>query len=142
MVERLQELMHHKQLSSTQFADTVEVPRAVISHILSGRNKPSLEVVTKVASAFPEVSLGWLLLGEGDMLNPLAAPVAPASKSKSEEVLPSQAKLEMPPAVEQQDKVQSTNSISSPAQLADQHEKTIEQIVIFYNDKSFTAYKP
>ena len=142
MVERFQELMHHQGLSSTQFADTVEVPRAVISHILSGRNKPSLEVVTKVASAFPEVSLGWLLLGEGDMLKPLAAPVASEKKIKIEEVPPSKVTPETPPVVVQQDKVLSANNIPNHAQPAGQQEKSIEQIVIFYSDKSFTAYKP
>lgn len=68
MVTRIRELLEARQLSPTQFADLIGVGRPVISHILSERNKPSLEVVQKVISAFPEVSLPWLLSGIGTML--------------------------------------------------------------------------
>ncbi|RZJ85809.1 MAG: XRE family transcriptional regulator, partial [Hymenobacter sp.] len=79
MVTRIRELLEARQLSPTQFADLIGVGRPVISHILSERNKPSLEVVQKVISAFPEVSLPWLLSGIGSMLAiapPVAAPAA------------------------------------------------------------------
>jgi hypothetical protein len=51
-----------------------------VSHILSGRNKASLEVVQRIISAFPEVALPWLLNGTGPMLAamPIPAPVAPS----------------------------------------------------------------
>lgn len=68
MVDRIRELLNARQLTPTQFADTIQVSRPVISHILSGRNKPSLEVVQKIVAAFPEVSLVWLLNGTGTML--------------------------------------------------------------------------
>lgn len=68
MVDRIRELLSARQLTPTQFADTIQVSRPVISHILSGRNKPSLEVVQKIVAAFPEVSLVWLLNGTGTML--------------------------------------------------------------------------
>lgn len=68
MVDRIRQLLTTRQLSSTQFADTIGIGRPVASHILSGRNKPSLEVVQKIISAFPELSLPWLLNGNGPML--------------------------------------------------------------------------
>lgn len=68
MITRIRELLEIRQLSPTQFADLIGVGRPVISHILSERNKPSLEVVQKVISAFPEVSIPWLLSGTGPML--------------------------------------------------------------------------
>jgi DNA-binding XRE family transcriptional regulator len=68
MVSRIRELLEIRQLSPTQFADLIGVGRPVVSHILSERNKPSLEVVQKVISAFPDVSLTWLLSGSGPML--------------------------------------------------------------------------
>lgn len=128
--------MEYKGLSSSQFADGVEVPRAVISHILSGRNKPSLEVVTKIVAAFPDVSIRWMLLGEGDMLKPLAAAIAPdlkATDAKPAQLTTVDQTTEQPGET---GKVQNVaNSHAAP-------EKTIEQIVVFYSDKTFIAYKP
>jgi transcriptional regulator with XRE-family HTH domain len=68
MVTRIRKLLEQKQLTPTQFADLIGVGRPVMSHILSERNKPSLEVVQRIISAFPELSLPWLLSGTGEML--------------------------------------------------------------------------
>ncbi|WP_375437188.1 helix-turn-helix domain-containing protein [uncultured Hymenobacter sp.] len=67
MVDRIREILSVRQLTPTQFADTIGVARPIISHILSGRNKPSLEVVQKIIAAFPDLSLLWLLSGAGAM---------------------------------------------------------------------------
>jgi DNA-binding XRE family transcriptional regulator len=67
MITRIRELLETRQLTPTQFADLIGVGRPVISHILSERNKPSLEVVQKIIGAFPDVSLPWLLTGTGSM---------------------------------------------------------------------------
>ncbi|MBT9394651.1 helix-turn-helix domain-containing protein [Hymenobacter sp. NST-14] len=79
MLERIRELLAQRELSSTQFADAIGVSRPVVSHILSGRNKPSLEVVQKIVAAYPDLSLAWLLSGTG----PMTAPVAPVTVSAS-----------------------------------------------------------
>lgn len=78
-------LLTARQLSPTQFADTIGVSRPIVSHILSGRNKPSLEVVQKIVGAFPDLSLRWLLNGEGPMLaaHSPAEPVAAPSRGRS-----------------------------------------------------------
>lgn len=68
MVTRIRQLLNWQQLSPTQFADLIGVGRPVVSHILSERNKPSLEVVQRIIAAFPVVSLPWLLTGAGEML--------------------------------------------------------------------------
>ncbi|SDX45258.1 helix-turn-helix domain-containing protein [Hymenobacter psychrophilus] len=68
MLDRIQELLQVRELSSSQFADAIGVSRPVVSHLLSGRNKPSLEVVQKIIAAFPDLSLSWLLNGAGPML--------------------------------------------------------------------------
>lgn len=74
MVERIKALLAARQLSPTQFADTIGVARPIISHILGGRNKPSLEVVQKIIAAFSDLSLPWLLNGTGDMFASTASP--------------------------------------------------------------------
>ncbi|MDQ2769732.1 MAG: helix-turn-helix domain-containing protein [Bacteroidota bacterium] len=67
MVERIRNLIEIRQLTPTQFADMIGVARPVISHILSGRNKPSLDVVQRILAAMPELSMPWLLNGTGPM---------------------------------------------------------------------------
>jgi transcriptional regulator with XRE-family HTH domain len=88
MITRIRELLEARQLSPTQFADLIGVGRPVISHILSERNKPSLEVVQKIIGAFPDISLPWLLAGTGPMLvAAVASPVAPSTNSTNTETL-------------------------------------------------------
>ncbi|TJY33448.1 helix-turn-helix domain-containing protein [Pontimicrobium aquaticum] len=65
LTKRLQEIIDYYNLSASSFADKIGVQRSSISHILSGRNKPSLDFVMKVLSSFPEVDLYWLLNGKG-----------------------------------------------------------------------------
>ena len=74
MIERIRELLNVRQLSPTQFADIIGIGRPVVSHILSGRNKASLEVVQKIIAAFPDLALPWLLTGDGSMLASTTAP--------------------------------------------------------------------
>ncbi|QTD37935.1 helix-turn-helix transcriptional regulator [Polaribacter batillariae] len=64
--ERLKKVMEHHQLSASTFADKVGVQRSSISHILSGRNKPSLDFILKVTSEFSDVDIHWLLNGKGN----------------------------------------------------------------------------
>ena len=64
--ERIELLMKCYNLSSTQFADKTGIQRASVSHILSGRNKPSLEVMLKIYEAFPGLDMKWLMTGVGE----------------------------------------------------------------------------
>ena len=68
MVERIRTLLESRQLTPTQFADLIGVARPIISHILSGRNKASLEVVQRILAAMPDLSMAWLLNGTEPML--------------------------------------------------------------------------
>lgn len=79
MVERIRQILQARQLSPTQFADALGLARPIISHVLSGRNKPSLEVVQKIIAAFPDLSLSWLLSGQGPMLAALEAIAVPVA---------------------------------------------------------------
>ena len=63
---RLKKVMEHHKLTATLFADKVGVQRSSISHILSGRNKPSLDFILKVTSEFTDVDIKWLLNGKGN----------------------------------------------------------------------------
>ncbi len=67
MQKRVKQILESKAYTPSRFADHIGVPRATISHILSGRNKPSLEVVQKILEAFPDISADWLVKGKGFM---------------------------------------------------------------------------
>ena len=67
MNRRLQQFLSAENLSQAQFADAIGVARASISHILAGRNKPGFDFIEKIALAYPDLSLEWLILGKGKM---------------------------------------------------------------------------
>jgi transcriptional regulator with XRE-family HTH domain len=62
---RLKKIMDYYDLSAAVFADKIGVQRSSISHLLSGRNKPSLDFIMKITSVFEEVELYWLIDGKG-----------------------------------------------------------------------------
>ena len=66
--ERIAKIIEYSAYSSSEFADAVEVQRSSISHITSGRNKPSLDFLVKVKDRFPELQWDWLITGDGEML--------------------------------------------------------------------------
>jgi len=68
MLNRIQRVIDYYKLTSSAFADKIGVPRSTISHILSGRNNPSLDFVTKTLDSFPQVNTDWLIKGTGPML--------------------------------------------------------------------------
>ena len=63
--DRLRHIMDYYQLSASGFADKIQVQRSSISHLLSGRNKPSLDFVLRVIKEFEDVELYWQLNGTG-----------------------------------------------------------------------------
>lgn len=68
MKERILEIMRHFGISQAQLAEQIDVPPSLVSHIVHGRNRPSLDVAVKILAIYKEVSPDWLLLGDGAML--------------------------------------------------------------------------
>ncbi len=66
-VKRLDELMNQYEISAAGLADKIGVQRSSISHLMSGRNKPSLDFVIKILDNFPEISFDWLVNGIGSL---------------------------------------------------------------------------
>lgn len=135
--ERLNIVMNYYSLSAALFAEKIDVQRSSISHILSGRNKPSLEFVLKILKVFPEVELYWLLNGVGTF---------PKQASK---------KIESAPTLFSEEKEMTTvnkeiTSVKSPIEsehtivnsLKSTTTNEIERIVIFFKDGSFKNYNP
>ncbi|WP_411030856.1 helix-turn-helix domain-containing protein [Spongiimicrobium sp. 3-5] len=121
-VGRLEQIIQYHGLSASAFADKIRVQRSSISHVLTGRNKPSLEFVMKVVQAFPEVNLYWLLNGKG--------------------VFPSESTKPSSPSAQRATKNISKKIVATSAAPTAKEEKTIEKIIIFYDDGSFEPYVP
>jgi transcriptional regulator with XRE-family HTH domain len=116
MLDRIKEIMQQKGLNPSAFADAIQVQRSSISHILNGRNKPSLELVQKIISAFPDIDIEWLLTGQ-----------------VSEKIKPSVQKEEC--------NLQETEP-KAISQCFNTNEDDIEKIVLFYKNGSFKIYQP
>lgn len=69
MKDRIKKIQEYSGLSLGVFASRTGIKAASLSHILNGRNNPSLDVVMKIHETFPEVSWEWMLYGTGSMLN-------------------------------------------------------------------------
>ncbi len=67
MKDRIELIRQREGMSSSDFAEAIGVARATVTHILQGRNKPSLDVMLGIHKRFPQVSLDWLLTGKGEM---------------------------------------------------------------------------
>ena len=64
-IKRLEAILDYYAISASVFADKMGVQRSGLSHLLSGRNKPSLDFVMKLTEHFPDVDIYWLLYGKG-----------------------------------------------------------------------------
>lgn len=116
--ERLKTVMDYYQLSASAFAEKIEVQKSSISHLLSGRNNPSLEFILKVIRTFDEVELYWLLNGRGSF---------PKSSESSKTIL---------------NVDDHKNAITKAKADAGAAMGKIERIVIFYKDGNFKEYLP
>ncbi len=113
LVERIQYLMKLNNMTASSFADEIGVQRSSMSHILSKRNKPSLEFIQKVLMRFPKVSADWLIAG-----------------------ITNTDKMELP-QTDSGKLVESDNPSPTPTESFD---KAINRIVVFYNDNTFEEY--
>ncbi len=115
--ERLQKLIDFYGLSASAFAERIGVQRSSISHILSGRNKPSLDFVLKVIQQFPDVELYWLLNGKG--------------------IFPSISKTH---TFSSENASNDDDTISNRAFSKTNSGNEIERIIIFYRDGTFKNF--
>jgi DNA-binding XRE family transcriptional regulator len=85
LCSKIRRIVSESSYSPSLFADTVDVPRSSISHILSERNKPSLEIVDRILKTFPKVTYEWLMNGnEHDPLPDGAIHRAPSEENKEQ----------------------------------------------------------
>lgn len=80
MNTRLKQFLAAENISQSQFADTIKVVRASVSHVLSGRNNPSYEFMRAIMLSYPQLNMEWLMIGKGKMYKE-----APASSNAPEQ---------------------------------------------------------
>ncbi len=125
-LERLEFLMENYQLNATAFAEKIGVQRSSVSHILSKRNKPSLEFMLKIHEHFKEVNLEWLILGNQNI--PLPTPPKDTNETLELDLIQEDQKKETVQNVLPFDGVQKNEEVS--------------QIIQLYKDGSFRTYFP
>ncbi|MCP4313233.1 MAG: helix-turn-helix transcriptional regulator [Bacteroidetes bacterium] len=156
MKERLLQLLDLEHLTPSKFADLIGVQRSSVSHILSGRNKPSFDFLQKTLTTFPSLKADWLMLGEGSIYDQMGrdqadlfeqedlSPAAPESNDitgRGELLLNDAEKLEEKAVHDLSDisEASITNAVP-PDQTVEA--KKIVQVMLFYDDDTFITYKP
>ncbi len=134
METRIHRLIGSENLTPTKFADIIGVQRSAISHILSGRNKPSFDLIQKILNKFPRVSSEWLLMGRGEMYKTMVQ-----QRLFDVEKIPNGIKAEIKPPIIQENTIALPQAKEAENRL---NECSIERIIIFYTDKSFKEYIP
>ncbi len=74
VAKRIAELIEYSGMKVADFAERVGIQKSAVSHLISGRNKPSFEVLSSMLILFPELNPDWLILGAGDMLRQTNTP--------------------------------------------------------------------
>lgn len=160
MKDRIKQIMDNEHLTPSAFADRLQIGRAVISHILNGRNNPSLEIVTRILTRIDKINPDWLLTGNGNMYKTdQSEPKISGERnslenySKTEPDLFAQTSLNvMNPPIDKEEIIyrkenivnQSPNILEEPIkqQIIYQKspEKKISKIIIYYTDNTFEAF--
>jgi len=154
MNQRLLQFLSAENISQAQFADTIGVARASVSHILAGRNKPGFDFIESMSSHFPDLSLEWLINGKGKMyksmasptvsykaetepVQPLVTPSAPAEPLPAPEpVIPAEK-----PAPAPAPKAAEPKAPDMSALLRTSSQRNISRIIVFYDDNTYQELK-
>lgn len=155
--ERIDKIMQKEEMTAAIFASEIGIQGSTLSHILNGRNKPSLDVLKKILNRFRTISSDWLILGVGSMyrtekhsqtlslfdeldesdLKSATLEQKNAEKSYSTFETNQQKREPNPETVHKQPQVavQTQNLINEP------NSKTVRKIIVYYNDNTFQEFE-
>jgi transcriptional regulator with XRE-family HTH domain len=150
-IKRLEIILDYYSLNASAFADKIGVQRSSLSHLLSGRNKPSLDFILKILEVFPDVDLYWILNGKGSF--PKINEATPNLESKQyNEIIPESDNPISEPVVSENlfSKENNTNKegLKNPKKEEVQNivnesiSEEVEKIVFFYKNGTFKEFKP
>ncbi|MBQ5679025.1 MAG: helix-turn-helix transcriptional regulator [Rikenellaceae bacterium] len=149
MREKLLKLMKSEKLSSSRLAEILEIQPSSISHILSGRNKPSYDFLVKILRRFPTLNPDWLLLDAEQMyrsneeldrrINDTNTQSSQTTGSAEKMIVNSKSALNPKNEISQNSTNRPIENIAAVANIATDG-RTIERVIVLYTDKSFEAY--
>lgn len=134
MKDRIAHIMRAKNLKASDFATLLGIQPSGISHILSGRNQPSLDFVKKIKENFPEYNLDWIIFGTGPITTSDPFPKTTVNIGQEPE-------LEFTPVI---DPIANTpENHPNPSLIpTDKDPSTIKSMLILYHDGTFESYSP
>lgn len=139
--EKIKQILDQKNISPSLFADEIGIQRSSVSHILAGRNKPSLDIVQKIVKRFPELGVNWILDDEAlpDSFSDIqhSKPVDKRSENIPKRTGTSSRELDkksQPESIPVQKNVEGRISANS-------ENKQVERVLIFYSDGTFQEFK-
>ncbi|MBP6181674.1 helix-turn-helix transcriptional regulator [Flavobacterium sp.] len=150
-IKRLEIILDYYGLNASSFADKIGVQRSSLSHLLSGRNKPSLDFILKILDVFPDVDLYWILNGKGTF------PKNTEQINKKENVFEEVVKQNIPAPLNKESipenlfsEIKNTNPINTLENtkmktqnvIKESTSSEIDKIVIFYKNGTFKSYVP
>ncbi|MGL2994511.1 helix-turn-helix transcriptional regulator [Flavobacterium sp. TSSA_36] len=136
-IQRLEILLDYYNLNAATFADKIGVQRSSLSHLLSGRNKPSLDFVLKIIEKFPEIDLYWILLGKGNFPKQEDRYDDLSENSNILPTLPSLTKENSSTFLEE-----TKNNTSVTPSSSEESKEQLDQIIMIYKDGSFKILHP
>lgn len=140
-IKRLEFILDYYSLTASGFADKIGVQRSSLSHLLSGRNKPSLDFILKILEFFPEIDLYWILNGQGNFLkmkneNNALSPTPNFEEKILEKTFSTITSFEKNTSQEVE------KIISQEKKMLETNPNSIEKIVILYANGKFKEYSP
>jgi transcriptional regulator with XRE-family HTH domain len=134
MVDRIKEIILKEGLTSGSFADLIGVQRSSMSHIINGRNNPSLDFMVKTLQTFPKINPEWLLTGSGTMYRS-DGPSQPLPTVRERSIFDSVPEPIIPPPPVEQPKVAEIQVDTSKYR-----EKFVDKVLIFYSDRTYDEF--
>ena len=136
MKDRIAHIMRSKNLKSTDFASLLGIQPSGVSHILAGRNKPSLDFVKKVKETFPEYNLDWIIFGTGPMTTSEPYKEAFIEAQKEAQVSSGLLPLDLDPLPDE--------VVEKPLETVEGRvlEPTVKSIFVLYDDGTFESFLP
>ena len=136
MKDRIAHIMRAKNLKASDFASLLGIQPSAVSHILAGRNKPTLEIVRKIKETFPEYNLDWLIFGTG--------PVTTSEPFKEPSQVASPSLFELEPEEEMAvvDSEKPEEGLPRVGPTVSFPSSGIRSIVVFYEDGTFESFLP
>lgn len=143
MKERILKIMEREGLTPSKFAETIGIQRSAMSHIISERNNPSLDVLLKILERFTYVDSDWLLFGKGEMIRPQL--IAQPDLVTNTSVNPSQVQ----PVTEYRRETKVETPVNSGKMTGleqiihmEKTNRNVSKIMIFYTDNTFETFMP